>query len=62
MQVYSSCIKYKYMTSLSFCNSMDDASSEPRAVPLDLLREITDGFSEEQKLGSGSYEEVYLVR
>ncbi|XP_037443646.1 cysteine-rich receptor-like protein kinase 29 [Triticum dicoccoides] len=40
---------------------MDDASLEPTAeLPLDLLREITDGFSEERKLGSGTYGEVYL--
>lgn len=43
-------------------NSMDDASSEPTVVPLDLLREITNDFSEERKLGSGSYGKVYLVR
>lgn len=55
-------VKYKCMTPLSFCNSMDDASSEQTVVPLDLLREITDGFSEERKLGSGSYGKVYLVR
>ncbi|KAM3260685.1 hypothetical protein ACQJBY_051755 [Aegilops geniculata] len=39
---------------------MDDAGSESMAVPLDLLLQITDGFSEERKLGSGSFGEVYL--
>ncbi|KAF7104367.1 hypothetical protein CFC21_105266 [Triticum aestivum] len=39
---------------------MEDANSEPTVMPLDLLREITDGFSEERKLGSGSYGKVYL--
>ncbi|XP_073354355.1 cysteine-rich receptor-like protein kinase 44 isoform X3 [Aegilops tauschii subsp. strangulata] len=40
--------------------SMLDVSSEPPFVPLDYLREITDDFSEERKLGSGSFGEVYL--
>ena len=42
---------------------MDDASLEPTAeLPLDLLREITNDFSEERRIGSGSYGKVYLVR
>jgi hypothetical protein len=41
---------------------MDDAGSEPTIMPLDLLREITNGFSEERRLGSGSYGKVYEVR
>lgn len=39
-----------------------EACSEPTVMPLDLLREITDGFSEERRLGSGSYGKVYEVR
>ncbi|KAF7012143.1 hypothetical protein CFC21_026365 [Triticum aestivum] len=39
---------------------MDSENSEPLVMPLNLLREITDGFSEERKLGSGSYGKVYL--
>ncbi|KAM0878020.1 hypothetical protein ACQ4PT_035128 [Festuca glaucescens] len=39
---------------------MDHASLEPTVMPLDLLREITNGFSEEQMLGSGSFGQVYL--
>jgi len=39
---------------------MDDASDEPAVMPLDLLREITNGFSEERELGSGSFGKVYL--
>ncbi|KAF6993027.1 hypothetical protein CFC21_009972 [Triticum aestivum] len=38
---------------------MDDACSRPTLMPLDLLREITNGFSEERRLGSGSFGKVY---
>jgi len=38
---------------------MSDASMEPTVMPLDLLREITNGFSEEQIIGSGSSGKVY---
>lgn len=41
---------------------MDDASSETTFMTLDLLREITNDFSEERRIGSGSYGKVYLVR
>uniref|UniRef100_A0A453T3N8 Protein kinase domain-containing protein n=1 Tax=Aegilops tauschii subsp. strangulata TaxID=200361 RepID=A0A453T3N8_AEGTS len=41
---------------------MDDACSRPTLMPLDLLREITNGFSEERRLGSGSFGKVYEVR
>jgi hypothetical protein len=41
---------------------MDDASVGPTVVPLDFLREITNGFAEEHELGSGSFGKVYLVR
>lgn len=41
---------------------MDYASSETTVMPLDLLREITNDFSEERRIGSGSYGKVYLVR
>jgi hypothetical protein len=33
----------------------------PKAMPLHLLEEITDGFSEGRKLGGGTYGDVYLV-
>ncbi|XP_047089189.1 cysteine-rich receptor-like protein kinase 44 isoform X1 [Lolium rigidum] len=39
---------------------MEDASVGPTVVPLDFLREITNGFAEEQELGSGSFGKVYL--
>ncbi|KAM3297614.1 hypothetical protein ACQJBY_039500 [Aegilops geniculata] len=39
---------------------MDYASSETTVMPLDLLREITNDFFEERKIGSGSYGKVYL--
>lgn len=32
----------------------------PRDMPFHLLEEITDGFSEERKLGSGAYGKVYM--
>lgn len=34
----------------------------PRDMPFHLLEEITDGFSEERKLGSGAYGKVYMVQ
>lgn len=37
-------------------------SDEPKKVPLKLLEEITNGFSEKAKLGSGTFGEVYKVR
>jgi hypothetical protein len=41
---------------------MDDGSADPLVMSLDLLRRITNGFSEELMLGSGSYGTVYMVR
>ncbi|KAK1612859.1 hypothetical protein QYE76_036532 [Lolium multiflorum] len=39
---------------------MDDISSEPTVMSLDLLREITNDFSEEREIGRGSFGKVYL--
>uniref|UniRef100_A0ACD5UJQ5 Uncharacterized protein n=1 Tax=Avena sativa TaxID=4498 RepID=A0ACD5UJQ5_AVESA len=41
---------------------MDNTSAEelPLVMPLDLLRGITNDFSEERELGSGSYGKVYM--
>uniref|UniRef100_A0ACD5Y3R8 Uncharacterized protein n=1 Tax=Avena sativa TaxID=4498 RepID=A0ACD5Y3R8_AVESA len=36
-----------------------DETAEPKALPLSLLYEITDGFSDEQKIGSGGFVVVY---
>uniref|UniRef100_A0ACD5TZK4 Uncharacterized protein n=1 Tax=Avena sativa TaxID=4498 RepID=A0ACD5TZK4_AVESA len=33
--------------------------AEPKALPLSLLEEITDGFSDEQRIGSGGFAVVY---
>lgn len=38
---------------------MDNTSVEPRLVPLHLLEEITNGFSDDRKVGAGSYGKVY---
>ncbi|XP_066361556.1 cysteine-rich receptor-like protein kinase 43 [Miscanthus floridulus] len=49
-----------------FCTRVDNMekdslclSDEPKKVPLKLLEEITNGFSEKAKLGSGTFGEVY---
>nr|XP_051205719.1 uncharacterized protein LOC127319780 isoform X1 [Lolium perenne] len=39
---------------------MDNVTGPPKAMPLHLLEEITDGFSEHRKLGGGTYGDVYL--
>lgn len=36
-------------------------SDEPEKIPFKLLAEITNGFCEEAKLGSGTFGEVYKV-
>ncbi|XP_051185807.1 uncharacterized protein [Lolium perenne] len=36
-----------------------DKTIEPKALPLSLLEEITDGFSDEQRIGSGGFAVVY---
>lgn len=36
-----------------------DEAAEPKALPLSLLEEITGGFSDEQRIGSGAFAEVY---
>ncbi|EMS45249.1 putative L-type lectin-domain containing receptor kinase S.7 [Triticum urartu] len=40
---------------------IDHASALPRKFSYDLLKEITDGFSEERLLGSGGYGRVYKL-
>ncbi|KAM0910168.1 hypothetical protein ACQ4PT_014319 [Festuca glaucescens] len=39
---------------------MNPARLAPRPIPFHLLEEITDGFSEERKLGAGAYGSVYM--
>lgn len=39
-----------------------NAAMEPEDVTFQFLQEITDGFSENRKLGSGSFGVVYRVR
>ncbi|KAM0910169.1 hypothetical protein ACQ4PT_014319 [Festuca glaucescens] len=44
----------------SSCQDMNPARLAPRPIPFHLLEEITDGFSEERKLGAGAYGSVYM--
>ncbi|KAF8664790.1 hypothetical protein HU200_054513 [Digitaria exilis] len=56
----------RVMMTAAVCNketfSMDHHSGGglPKEIPFHLLKEITDGFSNERKLGSGSYGSVYM--
>lgn len=36
-------------------------SDEPQKMPFKLLADITDGFSEKAKIGSGAFGQVYKV-
>jgi coatomer subunit beta' len=38
-----------------------DSSAEPTALPLSLLRSITNNFSDDQQIGSGGFAVVYEV-
>lgn len=38
-----------------------DATAEPSALPLSLLKAITKNFSDERKLGIGGFADVYKV-
>ena len=38
-----------------------DTSAEPTALPLSLLRSITNNFSDDQQIGSGGFAVVYEV-
>ena len=38
-----------------------DASAEPTNVPLSLLKDITNGFSHDRKIGSGGFAVLYMV-
>jgi hypothetical protein len=38
-----------------------DASAEPTYLPLSLLQDITNCFSDEQQIGSGGFAVVYKV-
>ncbi|KAM0843777.1 hypothetical protein ACQ4PT_057481 [Festuca glaucescens] len=40
-------------------NTMDNTSGAPTLMPLHLLEEITNDFSDDQKVGAGSYGSVY---
>ena len=36
-------------------------SEEPKDLPLEFLKKITDGFSEDRRIGVGGFGEVYKV-
>jgi serine/threonine protein kinase len=38
-----------------------DETAEPKALPLSLLEDITDGFSDDQEIGRGGFAVVYKV-
>jgi hypothetical protein len=42
-------------------NPMDSKNVTPRLMSLHLLEKITDGFSNNRKIGAGSYGTVYRV-
>jgi hypothetical protein len=39
-----------------------DETAEPRALPLSLLQDITNGFSADREIGKGGFAVVYRVR
>ena len=41
---------------------LSDEKEQPKALPLSLLEDITDGFSENRQIGSGGFAVVYKVR
>ncbi|KAF7077195.1 hypothetical protein CFC21_081772 [Triticum aestivum] len=53
---FASCVNLVVSSSWQ---DMDRARVAPRPLPFHLLEEITDGFSEERKLGAGAYGSVY---
>jgi hypothetical protein len=40
---------------------LHDETAEPKALPLSLLEDITGGFSDEHRIGSGGFAVVYKV-
>jgi hypothetical protein len=38
-----------------------DETSEPKALPLSLLEDITGGFSDDREIGRGAFSVVYKV-
>lgn len=48
--------KYNFLEQMLF-----DANEEPTDLPLSLLKAITNNFSEDRKIGSGGFADVYEV-
>ena len=40
---------------------LSDENEQPKALPLSLLEDITDGFSKNHQIGSGGFAVVYKV-
>ena len=45
-----------------YLQKLQDRTMELEVLPFQVLREITDDFSEERKLGEGAFGVVYRVR
>ena len=55
--------EYSHLGDLNlYLQKLQDRTMELEVLPFQVLREITDDFSEERKLGEGTFGVVYRVR
>lgn len=47
---------------LALETALGDESGDPIAIPLSVLSDITKNFSDDKKIGSGGFGDVYKVR